>query len=335
MEVRSFENIIAELKKKQYRPIYFLTGEESYYIDKVSDYIQENVLDEAEKSFNLTVLYGKDSEALTVMNAAKRFPMMSSHQVVIVKEAQELKDIENLYHYAEQPLASTLLVLNYKNKPDKRKKVFKTLMNNSVYLESKKLYDNQVPGWITAFVASKNMAIDPKAAALLVEFLGSDLAKISNEINKLIISIADGEKRITPALIERNIGFSKDFNNYELQNALGRRDVVNANRIINYFAHNQKNHPVIPTIAVLYSFFSKVLIYYWIKDKSKDNLASELAVNPFFVKDYVAAARNYNANKVIEIIALLREYDMKSKGYKGTVIEPGELLKELIYKILH
>lgn len=336
MAAKNFEQILSDLNKKQFAPVYFLTGEESYFIDMVSDHIQEHALTETEKTFNQTILYGKDTDALTVMNAAKRFPMMSSHQVVILKEAQELKDIDNLQHYVESPLQSTLLVINYKyKKPDKRKKVFKSLIKNSVFLEAKKLYDNEVPSWITGYLSAKNFSIEPKATAMLLEFLGSDLSKISNELDKLIISIGENETTITPLLIERNIGISKDYNNFELQNAIGKRDVVKANRIINYFADNQKNHPLVLTINILFTFFSKVLIYYWIKDKSRDNLAEQLGVRPFFVKDYVEAARNYNANKVIEIISLLREYDLKSKGYKGTMIEPGDLLKELIFKILH
>jgi DNA polymerase-3 subunit delta len=336
MDLKGYEQILSDLQNKKFHPIYFLTGEESYYIDKISDYIQENALDEAAKSFNQTILYGKDSDALTIMNAAKRFPMMSSHQVVIVKEAQEIKEWDDLIHYIEQPLASTLLVLNYKyKKPDKRKKIFKLLVQKSVYFESSKLYESQLPAWISGYVSEKNMSIEPKATALLVEFLGSDLSKIANEIDKLIISMKDDQKTINSVLIERNIGISKDFNNFELQNALGQRDILKANRIINYFADNQKSHPLVLTINTLFSFFSKILVYYWIDDKSKDNLAAQLGVRPFFVKDYVAAARNYNAKKVIQIIEILREYDLKSKGYKGTMIAPGDLLKEMIFKILH
>jgi DNA polymerase-3 subunit delta len=336
MAAKTFEQIVSDLKKKQYAPVYFLTGEEAYFIDIVSDYIQDNVLTEAERSFNQTILYGKDTDALTVINAAKRFPMMSSYQVVIVKEAQELKDFEKLQHYVENPLKSTLLVIDYKyKKPDKRKKEIKSLIQHSVFLETKKLYDNEVPSWISGYLSTRGCSIEPKASAMLLEFLGSDLSKIANELDKLIISLGENEKTINPVLIERNIGISKDYNNFELQNAIGKRDVVKANRIINYFAGNQKNHPFVLTITILFAFFSRVLIYYWIKDKSKDNLAAQLGVRPFFVKDYVEAARNYNPNKVIEIISLLREYDLKSKGYKGTMIEPGDLLKELIFKILH
>ena len=336
MMQQTFEQIVTDIQNEVYHPVYFLTGEEPYYIDRVSDLIQESVLSEEEKTFNQIILYGKDADAVTVMNAAKRFPMMSTRQVVIVKEAQEIKDIDNLFHYIENPLKSTLLVLDYKyKKPDKRKKVFKSLLANSVYLDSRKLYDNEVPAWISAYVSSKNYSIEPKASALLVEFLGTELSKISNEIDKLIIALGQEEKMITSGLIERNIGISKDFNNFELQNAIGKKDILKANRIINYFAGNQKSHPLVLTINTLYSFFSKLLIYYWINDKSRDNLAEKLGVRPFFVKDYIEASRNYNANKVIQVIGILREYDLKSKGYKGITLAPGDLLKEMVFKILH
>jgi len=331
------EQIVRDLKKKVYHPVYFLTGDEPYYIDQISNYIQENVLNETEKTFNQTIVYGKDSDAIAVINAAKRFPMMSEHQVVIVKEAQELKDIDSLIHYVEQPLSSTILVLNYKyKKPDKRKKVFKSILKHSAYFTSKKLYDNQVPGWISTYLSKKGIEIDHKSSALLTEFLGSDLAKISNELDKLIITLEDGNKKITPAHIEKNIGISKDYNNFELQKAVGMRDVLKANRIINYFAENQKNYPIVLTVNSLYTFFSKVLIYYWVKDKSQDNVARELGIrSSFFVKDYVEAANRYNANQVIRIISILREYDLKSKGFKGVVMSPGDLLKEMVFKILH
>lgn len=327
---------MSALQNKNYAPVYFLGGDESYFIDKISDYIQENALDEAEKSFNQTILYGKETDATTILNAAKRFPMMTDRQVVIIKEAQEVKDFENLIHYIENPLKSTILVLSYKHKkPDKRKKVFKSLQKNAVYFEVKKMYDDQVPGWITNYVSSKGYSIEHKAAMLLVEFLGSDLSKISNEIDKLIISLDNDSKAIGSALIERNIGISKDYNVFELQNALGSKDALKANRIINYFSSNPKDHSMPAIIAALYNYFSKILIYYWIKDKSKENLASEMGVHPYFVKDYVKAAKAYNPNQLINSISLLREYDMKSKGYKGVMISQGDLLKELIFKIIH
>lgn len=331
-----FEEIMAQLKQKVYHPVYFLTGDEPFYIDAISDHIQEHLLTEAERSFNQTVLYGKEVDAEAVLNAAKRFPMMASHSVVIVKEAQELKDIDQLVHYVEHPLASTVLVLNYKyKKPDKRKAIFKALTKKSVYFESKQLYENQVPDWISSYVSRKGYSIDAKSSALLVEFLGRNLAKVAGEIDKLLITLGDSSKTITPELIERNIGISKDFNNFELTAALGRKDVLTANRIINYFASNQRNYPLVLTINALFSFFSKVMVYHWLKDKSKQSVAAQLGVNPYFVKDYAQAAKLYNANKVITIIELLREYDLKSKGYQGVSMEPSALLKELIFKILH
>lgn len=337
MAVETFEKIIADLKNESYSPVYFLTGNEPFYIDQVSDYIQNNVLNEAEKTFNLTVVYGKDTEAQTVIDSAKRFPMMASHQVVIVKEAQDLKNFENLQHYIEQPLESTLLVLCYKYKSlDKRKKISKTLQKNGVYLETKKLYDDKLPGWISNYLIARKYNIQPKAAALLAEFLGSDLSKIANELEKLIITLEENERTISSEHIEKNIGISKDFNNYELQAALGKKDVLKANRIIAYFASNQKNNHITQTITILYYFFSKVLMYYWIKDKSQDNVFKTLKLpSPFFVRQYEEAARNYNPNKVIEIIGILREYDLKSKGFEGNNHPAGELLKEMTYKILH
>ena len=336
MAEATFEQIMQDLKKKIYHPVYFLTGDEPYYIDRISDYIQEHVLDETEKTFNQTVIYGKDTDARTVINAAKRYPMMANHQVVVVKEAQELQEFEELIHYVEQPLKSSLLVLCYKYKnPDKRKKVFKSLRQHALYFESKKLYDDKLPGWISNYVTAKKLNIQPKATALLAEFLGSDLSKIVNELEKLIITLEENQNTITANHVERNIGISKDYNHFELQNALGKKDALKANRIINYFADNQRNNHISQTIASLYFFFSKLMIYYWLEDKSKQSVASALRIHPYFVSEYVQAARNYTPNKVISIISLLREYDMKSKGFEGTAIPEGELLKELTFKILH
>ncbi|MEN8204314.1 MAG: DNA polymerase III subunit delta [Bacteroidota bacterium] len=332
----TYEQLIGDLKNKVYKPVYFLYGEEPYYIDLVSDYITKHVLTEAEQSFNQTIVYGKESDAGQVMNLAKRFPMMASHQVVIIREAQELKNFEDLIHYIETPQPSTLLVINYKyKKPDKRKKVFKALEKNGVNFESKKLYDNQVPGWIAGFASKRKYRMEPKASALLAEYLGSDLSKIANEVEKLTIAIGEKGQTITAAHVEKHIGISKDYNQFELQNALGKRDVLKANRIINYFAENQKNYHITQTVSSLYYYFSKLLLIHYIKDRSKQNVASTLKVNPFFVKDYEAAARLYSAGKLVQIISLLRSFDMRSKGYKGNTTPEGELLRELIFKILH
>jgi DNA polymerase-3 subunit delta len=332
----TYEQVIGDLKNKSYKPVYFLWGDEPYYIDLVTSYITRNVLSEAEQSFNQSILYGKDSEAAQVSDLARRFPMMAPHQVVVLKEAQEMKSLAELLAYVEQPQPSTLLVINYKyKKPDKRQKFFKTLEKKAVWYESKKLYDNQIPGWIAGYASKQNFRIEPKAAALLAEFLGSDLSKISNELEKLIVAIGKPGATITPEDVEKHIGFSKDFNQFELQNALGNRDVLKATRIVKYFAENEKKYPMALTTVSLYYFFSKLLLLHYTKDKSRQNLASVLKVNPFFVKDYEAAARRYPAGKLVNIISLLRTYDMRSKGWEGNTSPGGELTRELVFKILH
>jgi DNA polymerase-3 subunit delta len=332
----TYDQLIGDLKKRVYSPVYFLWGEEPYYIDLATSFITGNVLTEAEQSFNQTVLYGKESEAAQVSDLARRFPMMSSHQVVVLKEAQEMKSFGDLIHYIEQPQPATLLVINYKyKKPDKRQKIFKLLEKRAVWFESKKMYDNQVPGWIAEYASNHGYHMEPKAAALLAEFLGSDLSKIANEVEKLVVAIGKRGETITPALVERHIGFSKDFNQFELQDALGKRDVLKANRIINYFAENERKYPIPLIIVSLYYYFSKLLLFHYTKDKSKQSLAATLKVNPFFVKDYELAARRYSAAKLVEIISLLRIYDMRSKGYNGNTTPATELTRELVFKILH
>ena len=334
--MKEFDLIISDLKKKVYHPVYFLMGEEPYYIDAVADFIAMNVLDEAEKEFNQSILYGRDVDVLTIISEAKRYPMMANHQVVIVKEAQNVKDIEGLATYFENPLKSTILVICYKYKTiDKRKTFAKNLVKSAVLLESKKLYDNKIPEWINAYLKGKNYIIGPKAGLLLTEFLGNDLSKISNELDKLMLNIPE-KSEITTAHIEQYIGISKDFNNFELQSALGKRDVLKVNRIINYFDKNQKDNPFVLTIAALFSYFSKILIYHYLPNKSNNNeVAAAMKVHPFFVKDYEMTSRNYNIKKTVEIISFLREYDLKSKGVDNASAGSGELLKELMYKILH
>lgn len=332
----TYDKILTDLQNKKFSPVYFLAGDEPYFIDRISDFIEANVLTEEEKAFNQSVLYGKDLDVAAVINAAKRFPMMSSHQVIIVKEAQNIKDIESLIFYTENPLNSTILVINYKyNTLDKRKKLYLSIQNKGIYFESKRLYEDKIPGWISSYLSEKNITIDPGSAMLLVEFLGSDLGKIANELDKLLITLPPGEKRINSTHIEKNVGISKDYNNFELNKALGQKNVLKANRIVNYFAKNQKDNPMAVTMSMLYSYFSKVMLYHFVKDKTRKNVAETLKVNPFFVTDYEIAARNYNTAKVFQIIGLLREYDLKSKGFGNVSTENGELLRELVYKILH
>jgi len=331
----TYEEIISNLQKKIYHPIYFLMGEETYFIDKISDYIADNVLTEAEKGFNQTVLYGKDTEPHTIIANARRFPMMSNYQVIIVREAQNIKKIEDLEPYAKNPLNSTILVINYKYKTlDKRKTFPKLIDQKGVLFESKKIYDNQLPTWISGYLKSQQYTIAPQAAAMISEYLGADLGKVANELDKLIISLPVGTQ-ITPDHIERNIGISKEFNVYELQNALGERDLLKANRIINYFGANPSSNPMPVVISSLFSYFSKILNYHFLEDKSQNNVASVLQVHPFFVKTYVAAAKNYNIKKLVEIVSILREYDMKSKGFGNISTSPADLQREMIYRILH
>ncbi len=331
-----FAELFQNLKKGIYFPIYLLQGEEPYYIDLISDYIEENVLTDAEKGFNQTIFYGKDSDPVNISESARRFPMMASKQVIIVKEAQSLNKIELLASYAENPLESTILVLAHKyKKPDARSKLVKAIKKNGVIFNSPKLYENKIPGWIDGFLKEKGYSITPQAAQLLTAYLGTELGKIANELNKLVIAVKD-TNRITPDHIERNIGVSKDFNLLELQNALGKKDVLKANKIIAYFAANPSLNPIQKTVAGLYFYFSKLFTYHFLKDKSERSVSSELRVHPFFAREYVDAAKRYTPTKLYEIMGILREYDMKSKGFNAsTMVESGDLQKEMIYKILH
>ncbi|MEN8118377.1 MAG: DNA polymerase III subunit delta [Bacteroidota bacterium] len=331
-----FEDILQNLKKGIYHPIYLLQGEEPYFIDKISDYIEEHVLTEAEKGFNQTIFYGKDSDPITVAESAMRFPMMASKQVIVVKEAQSLGKIETLASYAEKPLDSTVLVLNYKYKNlDSRTKLVKAIKANGVVYTSKKLYENRIPGWIDSYLKNFDYTITPQAAQLLTSYLGTDLSKVANELDKLVIAVKNTNK-ITPDHIQENIGLSKDYNVIELQNALGEKNVLKANKIIQYFAANPTMNPIQKTTAGLYFYFSKLFTYHFLKDKSERNVAAELRVHPYFVREYVSAAKKYSPTKLYEIMGILREYDMKSKGFNvSTMVETGDLQKEMIYKILH
>ena len=332
----TFEEIMSDLRNRIYKPVYFLAGDEPYYIDVITEYIEDKLLPEEEKAFNQIILYGEDTSVSAVSETARRFPMMSNHQVLIVKEAQVLKKIEDLIYYAEKPLASTILVINYKYKVlDKRTKLYKLLEDRSSYFESNKLRDYQVPPWIERYLMVKGIKTEPDASALLTEYLGTDLHKIVNELEKLLITLPEGKKVITTDLIEKNIGISKDFNNFELQKALGEKNIYKANLIVRHFADNPRDNPVNVTIASIFSFFSKLLTYHYLADKSRNNAAAMLKINPFFVKDYESSARKYNARKTVEIISLLRTYDMKTKGYGDLSSPPGDLLKELVFKILH
>ena len=328
--------ITKDIKAGNLKPIYFLMGEEPYYIDKLTEFIEENVLQEHERDFNQTILYGRDVTIEDIIGSAKRFPMMADRQVIIVREAQELsRTIDKLEAYAENPQPTTVLVFAYKYKTlDKRKKITKLLDKVGVVYESKKLYENQVGDWIKRVLAAQGYGIEPKAAAILVEFLGTDLSKINNELEKLKIILPKGHI-LTPSDIEENIGFSKDFNNFELRKAIGEKNQVKAYQIIDYFSQNPKDNPLVVTTRLVFGFFSQLLQYHGLKDKSQMNAAKVLKVNPFFVKDFEVAFRNYPMKKVSTIVSALRTLDVKSKGVGAASTSQHDLLKELLITIFN
>ncbi|WP_299336353.1 DNA polymerase III subunit delta [uncultured Psychroserpens sp.] len=328
------KQIVKDIKSGHIKPIYFLMGEEPYYIDAISDYIENNVLSEEEKGFNQMVLYGRDVSIDDIVSNAKRYPMMAERQVVIVKEAQDLsRTIEKLAGYAENPQPTTVLVVNYKYKKiDKRKSLYKAIKKSGAVFESKKLYENQVADWIRRVLSGKNYSISPKAAQMLVEFLGTDLSKINNELEKLKIVLPEGTQ-ISPEQIEENIGISKDYNNFELRKAIGERNTVKAFKIINYFADNPKDNPMVVTVSLLFNFFSQLLHFHGLHDKNPRNVASALKINPYFVNEYVSAARNFPMRKVSQIVATLREFDVRGKGVNSNAVPQGDLLRELLVRI--
>jgi len=328
------KQIVADIRNGNIKPIYFLFGEEPYYIDKISQFIEKNVLTEEEKGFNQMVLYGKEAGINEIVGNAKRYPMMAERQVVIVKEAQELsRTIEQLVDYAENPQPTTVLVICYKYKKlDKRKKLYKSVSKHGVLFESKKLYENQVSEWLRKVLHGKGYSISHKAAIVLVEYLGTDLSRISKELDKLTL-VLPKESQITPADIEEHIGISKDYNNFELKKAIGERNVLKAARIVNYFAQNPKDNPFVLTVSLLHNFFSQLLQYHGLNDHSPKNVASALRVNPYFVGEYQIAAKNYPMKKVSSIVSHLREMDLKGKGVGATAIPQSDLLKELMAKI--
>lgn len=330
------KQLVTDIKNRNLKPIYFLMGEEPYYLDKISDYIEASILTEEERGFNQMILYGRDISVEDIVSNAKRYPMMAEYQVVIIKEAQDLsRTIEKLAKYADKPQPTTILVVNYKYKKiDKRKALYKAIKKTGVVFESKKLYDNQVADWIRRVLSPKGYSITPKAAQMLVEFLGTDLSKINNELEKLQI-ILPKDSQITPELVEENIGISKDYNNFELRKAIGNRNAVKAYQIANYFAENPKDNPMVVTVSLLFNFFSQLLQFHGLKDKSPRSVASALRINPYFVNEYVLAARNFPMRKVSTVVSTLRDFDVKSKGVGANAVPHGDLLKELLVRILN
>ncbi|MFT7049887.1 MAG: DNA polymerase-3 subunit delta [Psychroserpens sp.] len=335
LKLDDVKQIVADIKNGNLKPIYFLMGEEPYYIDAISNYIEKNILAEEEKGFNQMVLYGRDVTIEDIVGHAKRYPMMAERQVVIVKEAQDLsRTIEQLTSYISNPQPSTVLVMNYKYKKiDKRKALYKAIKkNDGVVFESKKLYENQVSDWIRRVLSGKNYTISPKASQMLVEFLGTDLSKINNELEKLKIVLPEGIQ-ISAEHIEQHIGISKDYNNFELRKAVGAGDTLKAFKIVKYFADNPKDNPMVLTVSLLFGFFSQLLHYHGLNDKSPRSVASALKINPYFVNEYVAAAHNFPMRKVSQVISILREFDVRSKGVNSNAVPQGDLLKELLVRI--
>ena len=331
----NYKEIISSIANKDLQPVYFLMGDEPYYIDKLANAFTKNVLSDEEQEFNQVILYGKDIETAQAIAEAKQFPFGAEKRVVIIREAQHLKDIEVLDAYLDNVQPSTLLVICYKGKSvDKRKKFGKTLASKCIVFESKKLYDNKIPAWINAYVTENGYTINNSATAVLTEYIGADLSKITNELDKLML-VLKKEEQITTVLIEYHIGISKDYNVFELQNALGKKEVVKANRIINHFAANPKNHNIVPVMSALFSYFQKIMVYHFLEDKSPKSAASALKVNPFFVSQYQTAAQNYSKRQLFYIFEYLKDYDLKSKGVNNKSTTHEGLLKELIFKILH
>lgn len=333
----SYEELLTSFKRRDFKPIYFLMGEEPFFIDVLSNFLEKEVLSEDEKEFNQTIVYGKETNIDNIINLAKRYPIMSQYQLIIVKEAQHIKSYDNLSYYLQNPQPSTILVFCYKyGTLDKRKKVATDIANIGVIYESKKLYENQIPAWIVTEAKKSGLSIDVKAANMMAEFLGTDLERIKGEIEKLKIIVQESNSKIiSPEIIEKNIGISKDYNVFELQKALGKKDILMANQIVNYFKKNKKNNPLVMILPVLFNFFSNILFYHTLPDKSQYNVASVLKINPYFVSDYAIAAKNYPLEKIIKIIHYIREADAQLKGIGNVSAEEGEILRLLIFKILH
>lgn len=330
-----YHQIIGEINKKNYHPIYLLCGEEEYFIDKISDLIERSVLDESEREFNQTVLYGAETDPLTIESEAKRYPMMSPYNVVIIKEAQKIRKIEKLVNYVMNPSPTTILVLNYKHKTlDGRLNLTKEIKKKGVYYSAKKLYDNQLIPWIEKHVSDHGYTISPKAGFMIKESIGDSLTKINNELDKLFLNLQAGEN-IDEAKIEKYIGLSKDYNVFELTNALGKKDVLKANRISSFFGRNEKTYPLPYIIPAIYRFFSQLMLVHSMRGKQDRELASSVGIHPYFVKDFKMASSNYSVKKIARIIASLRRADNHSKGIGAVKISNQEILQELIFDILH
>lgn len=334
----TFEAIMNDLARQQYAPCYILAGEEPFFIDEVTRHIEKNVLPDADKDFNQLVFYGSETSMENVIHAARQYPMIfTSPQVVILKEAQQVRNgWDQLAAYVEHPQESTILVVAYKKKFDKRTKLYKSINQKGVFLDSAKLYDNKMPAWVKSYAAGKGFTITADAVMMLLECVGNDLAKIAGEIEKLAVVLAESDHHITAGVVEKNIGVSKDYNVFELQKALAVKDVLKANRIVDHFACNPNASPLVMVIAMLFQYFAKLLRYQYLKGKPAAEQAAALGINPYFLNEYEAAARLYPVKKIVAVIHELHLYDARSKGAEGTLSTSSTaMLKELVYKILH
>mgnify|MGYP000560029263 FL=1 len=335
----TFDAIMRDLKSGKYAPVYILMGDESYYIDRITDYIAENVLDPDDRDFNQTVVFGADTTAAQVVDMAKGYPVMpAAHRVVIVKEAQGLKSLDALERYFEKPLASTLLVIAYKNGTiDRRKKVVGKAEAVGVVFESKKKRDYELPAFIETYLKKNHVAIDPKSAAMIAEHIGADLSRLISELDKVMISLPDDNRRVTPDIVEREIGVSKEFNIFELRTAIIERNVFKANQIVKYFDKNPKAGSLFSCLPLLYTFFQNLMVAFYAPDKNNDNnLAAFLELKSVWaLKDYRVGMRNFSAMKTLQILAKIRETDAKSKGLDSLNTSTDDLMRELIFFILH
>jgi len=334
--MKTYRNFIGKLEKKIYAPIYLLWGEENFYIDKITEYFEKNILTESEKDFNFTALYGRDTSVEEIINICRRFPMRANYQLVILKEAQMLKQIDKLSVYTSTPMNSTILVISYKGKVDRRKKFFQDINKKFITFESSPVKGEKIDEWIVNYLSEKGFTITEKATSMLSEFIGNNLSNLTNELDKLTILITN-TKKITEDHIEKNIGISKIFNTFELLNAIGKRNQYKSFFIANYMSRNSKKFSLIETIVYLYNHFSKMLVYYTEKKKKSDNrtIAANMGISTYHLRNYADSSRFYPVNKLIENISLLREYDMKSKGVNNMETEQSELLKELIYRLMN
>lgn len=335
----TYESVMHDLKARDFKPIYYLMGDESYYIDKISDWIAENVLQPEEKDFNQTVLFGSDVNASQIVDAAKRYPMMSEYQVIIVKEAQNVKNVEPIEKYLKAPMSSTILVMCHKNGTiDGRKREYvKAIQQAGVLFESKKLRERDLPSFIEQYLKAREASIDPKSTQMIADAIGTDLSRLTGELDKVLLSLPESDRRVTPQVVEDQIGVSKDYNAFEFRDAIVNRNILKANQIIKYFDENPKAGGLYALLPMMFSYFQNLMLSYYCPQKgSQEALAQWLDMkSPWGARDYITGMRNYSGMKVMQIISKIREIDAKSKGLDNPNTAPGELMKELIFFTLH